>query len=122
MGFCENLRKYRIQKGYTQSEVADKCHVSTVSYSNYETGKTFPHNAQILSDICKVLDIQEYQLFCDEDETEKEIPVPIKKVSVTEEVIESTKQVLFSDEISRFDKHFLASSLFKLIFEFYEQK
>lgn len=37
-----NIKKIRVQKGFTQSEVASALGVSSVVYSRYETGKRQP--------------------------------------------------------------------------------
>ena len=42
MGFSEQLKKARLNKGYTQQQVADLMHISKSTYCGYETGKRQP--------------------------------------------------------------------------------
>ncbi len=129
MSFCENLREYRRLAGLTQAEVAQRCHISTVSYCNYENGKTFPHNMQVIKDICSALDIEESQLFSDIQSSRINTDEEINNDSFKDEAsyseviesIERVRKILFSDNVSSFNKHFLASSVFKTVFEFYNK-
>lgn len=47
MSFQENLRAYRLQRGYTQQDVADRLGVTKSTYCGYETGKRKPDVAKI---------------------------------------------------------------------------
>ena len=47
MGFSENLRKARENKGLTQQQVADSMGISKSTYCGYETGKRQPDVAKI---------------------------------------------------------------------------
>ena len=40
--FCDNLKKYRRQAGFSQSELADKLYVSRQCVSKWEKGITQP--------------------------------------------------------------------------------
>lgn len=40
--FTENLKKFRLDKGYTQEQVADKLNVNTQTVSRWECGTTLP--------------------------------------------------------------------------------
>ena len=39
---AENLRKYRIQKNYTQENIANFLHISPQSVSKWERGEAYP--------------------------------------------------------------------------------
>ena len=56
MQICERLKAARKNSGMTQEEVAEKIHVSRVSVSNWETGKTLPDIASLieLSDLYNI--------------------------------------------------------------------
>lgn len=47
MKFGEKLRKYRTEKGLTQSELAQKTGLKLNTISNYELGKTYPQNREV---------------------------------------------------------------------------
>ena len=40
--FIENLKKFRLAKGFTQEQVADKLNVNTQTVSRWECGTTLP--------------------------------------------------------------------------------
>ena len=48
MQICEKLKTARKNSGMTQEEVAEKIHVTRVSVSNWETGKTLPDIASLI--------------------------------------------------------------------------
>lgn len=54
MDFTEKLQKLRKEKGYTQSELAEKVGVSCRSIQNYELGARYPKR-NILDKLCAVL-------------------------------------------------------------------
>ncbi len=54
MEFTEKLQKLRKEKGYTQSELAEKIGVSCRSIQNYELGARYPKR-DILNKLCSVL-------------------------------------------------------------------
>ena len=60
--FRINLRKYRKQKGYSQSDLASILGKNQSTITRYENGELSP-DAKDISRICKALDIFEYQLF-----------------------------------------------------------
>lgn len=53
MTFAENLRKFRIEQGLTQIDLAEKCNISPKTLSSYETGRTEPN----LGEIKKLCDV-----------------------------------------------------------------
>lgn len=54
MDFTEKLQKLRKERGYTQSELAEKVGVSCRSIQNYELGDRYPKR-DILNRLCNVL-------------------------------------------------------------------
>ncbi|NLJ70260.1 MAG: helix-turn-helix transcriptional regulator [Clostridiaceae bacterium] len=56
MSFSENLKKARLNKGYTQQDVADRLNISVQAYSRYETTNQEPGATRLkeLSDILNV--------------------------------------------------------------------
>ncbi len=40
--FCENLKKYRLSKNYTQEQVANHLNVNVQTVSRWECGTTLP--------------------------------------------------------------------------------
>ncbi|MCY6482808.1 helix-turn-helix transcriptional regulator [Clostridium aestuarii] len=61
----ETIRKYRKQKGYTMTQLADKLNISIGLLSNIETGKTDSFQLTLLNNIIKKLSIpiSELELF-----------------------------------------------------------
>lgn len=53
---AENLRRIRKQKKYSQKVIAEKAKISTVAYSNIETGKSFPKD-ETLRDLAIALGV-----------------------------------------------------------------
>ena len=66
MNFAQRLEATRLEKGYTQEEIAKLVNVSQPSYWAYEKGKSIPHkNTQI--QIARVLGISVDELMKDEE-------------------------------------------------------
>ena len=53
MTFAENLRKYRVQHGFTQIDLSEKCGINPKTLSSYETGRTEPSLGEIRK-LCNV--------------------------------------------------------------------
>lgn len=66
MNFTEKLQKLRKEKGYTQSELAEKVGVSSRSIQNYELGARYPKR-NILDKLCEVLDTRVEYLVSSDD-------------------------------------------------------
>ena len=58
MEFTEKLQKLRKEKGYTQSELAEKIGITPANLSILKTGKAKAIRFSTLDAICKVLDCQ----------------------------------------------------------------
>lgn len=67
MHFAQRLEKLRLEKGYTQEELARLINVTQPTYWKYEHGGCLPHkNTQI--QLAKVLNITIEELMNDEEE------------------------------------------------------
>lgn len=67
MTFAKRLESLRLQRGYSQSEMANMVNVSQPSYWAYENGKSIPHkNTQI--QLARVLGVSVEELMKDETE------------------------------------------------------
>lgn len=62
MTLGEKIQTYRKNKGFTQRELAEKCHLATGTIQQYELGKRKPKIEQI-QNIAKALDIPVEYLF-----------------------------------------------------------
>ena len=56
----KELRSHRIIKNLSQKELANLVHIAPSYYSLIESGKADPSN-QILKDICRVLEIEDWR-------------------------------------------------------------
>lgn len=54
--FCENLKKLRIDNGYTQQDVAEFLKIDRSNYSKYERGKLEP-NLEMVVSLAKFYDV-----------------------------------------------------------------
>ena len=55
MKFADNLRKFRKQKGWTQSDLGEKCGINPKTLSSYEQGRTEPNLGEIVK-LCNAFD------------------------------------------------------------------
>ncbi len=71
--FSERLKKEREKKGWSQTELAEKIHVSRQSVSKWETGKNYP-SIEVIIDLSDLFNITIDDLLrSDEDLKEKVI-------------------------------------------------
>ncbi len=56
MGLCENIKKTRLKKKLTQTEVASRIPISQSNYSKIELGMVVP-DAITLKRICEILQV-----------------------------------------------------------------
>ena len=61
------IKAARVNKGYTQKEMADKLGISRAWYMQNEQGKVKPKEMFVLS-LCKVLDIEKENLILEGEE------------------------------------------------------
>ena len=68
-GFGTFIKEKRIQKNYSQKDLAELLFVSESAVSKWERGVSYP-GITLISDICKVLDISEKELIQSSDDSE----------------------------------------------------
>lgn len=68
MKFGEKLRKYRLEKGMTQSELAKQAGINVNTISNYESGKTYPQNREVYSILAQILGVDPDHLHNENDD------------------------------------------------------
>lgn len=68
--FAQNLRIFRLAKGYTQLEMSSQLNIRRQTYSNYENGKRLP-NLEIILAIKNILDVSLELLLADVTEPAK---------------------------------------------------
>lgn len=68
MKFGEKLRKYRLEKGMTQSELAKQAGINVNTISNYESGKTYPQNREVYSILAQILGVNPDHLHNENDD------------------------------------------------------
>lgn len=68
MKFGEKLRKYRLESGMTQSELAKQAGINVNTISNYESGKTYPQNREVYSILAKILGVNPDHLHNENDD------------------------------------------------------
>ena len=59
--FGSFIKEKRIEKGYSQKDLAEILFVSESAVSKWERGITYP-DITLITDICKALDITEHEL------------------------------------------------------------
>lgn len=67
--FGKYIREKRVQKGYSQAQLAELLFISESAVSKWERGINYP-DITMISDICKVLEINEHELITASDDTE----------------------------------------------------
>lgn len=68
MRFGEKLRKYRTEKGLTQTQLAEQVGVGLNTIANYEKGKTYPQNRDVYKKLAKVLEVDPDHLHNENDD------------------------------------------------------
>jgi transcriptional regulator with XRE-family HTH domain len=59
---ANNLKHFRIQRQFSQAQLAEKANISVTFLSNIERGKMFP-KVETLSRLTESLDVEVYELF-----------------------------------------------------------
>lgn len=67
MLFGEKLKELRLAKGYTQEQLAEMVDVTKRTMINYEQGRCYPKQTEILSRFAKIFDVSVDYLMSDED-------------------------------------------------------
>ena len=70
MPFGETLRRLRIEKGFSQQQLANKLHVDRTSISNWEGNRRFP-DVDMLSLLAKALGVDVAVLLASAEETDE---------------------------------------------------
>jgi len=63
--FVQNLKRYRINKGISQMEIAEQCDISPNYIGQIEIGRRFP-SLKLIEKIGNVLEIEPYRFFISE--------------------------------------------------------
>lgn len=67
--FGSFIKQARLNKGYTQKELADLLYIDVTAVSKWERGVTYP-DITLIPDICSSLDINEHELIMSSSDTE----------------------------------------------------
>lgn len=85
--FCDNLKTARLNKGFSQSFVAEQINVARSTYSLYENGKREP-NIDKIKKLASLLDVTASEL----------LGVPNFEISKIEILARNYKDYYFDDE------------------------
>ncbi|KAB7670809.1 helix-turn-helix domain-containing protein [Bacillus sp. B1-b2] len=80
MFFSERLKKEREKKGWSQTELAEKIHVSRQSVSKWETGKNYP-NIEVIIDLSDLFGITIDELLRSDEELKEKVIQDSKKLA-----------------------------------------
>ncbi|WP_099156578.1 helix-turn-helix domain-containing protein [Virgibacillus ndiopensis] len=72
MIFSERLKKEREKKGWSQTELAEKIHVSRQSVSKWETGKNYP-SIEVIIDLSDLFGITVDELLRSDEELKEKV-------------------------------------------------
>ncbi len=67
MLFGEKLKALRLERGYTQEQLAQKVDVTKRTLINYEQGRCYPKQTEILARLAQEFDVSVDYLMSDED-------------------------------------------------------
>jgi len=65
--FIQNLKNFRVQRGFTQAEFAEKCDTATSYIGQIEIGDRFP-SMKLIEKFAEVLQIKPHLLFFNESD------------------------------------------------------
>ena len=68
MKFGEKLRKFRLEKGMDQTELAKAAGIHVNTVSNYESGKTYPKKREVYITLANILGVEPNSLHNEEDD------------------------------------------------------
>ncbi len=77
----DNIRDFRIFRGLTQQELANKLHKAQNTIANWEKGQNSP-DVDIVVDICNILDITPNQLYGWDKCPELEVFLKEQKITI----------------------------------------
>lgn len=106
MTFGENLRKYRKQKGFTQSELAQKVGLGLNTIINYEGGRTYPKDRKVYALLAEALDVNINLLKNENDDfvSEAKEVYGARGAAQAEELIKDAHALFAGGELSDADK------------------
>lgn len=68
MKFAEKLKAARLDKGYTQKQLAEISHVALRTIVSYEKGDSYPRKRETYADLAKALDVEKNYLLTEDEE------------------------------------------------------
>lgn len=68
MKFAEKLKAARLDKGYTQKQLAEISHVALRTIVSYETGDSYPRKRETYAELAKALDVEKNYLLTEDEE------------------------------------------------------
>ena len=101
VNFGERLKKEREKRGWSQTFLAEKIHVSRQSVSKWETGKNYP-SIEVIIDLSDLFEITIDELLRSDE-------------ALTEKVIQDSKQLAYPKWKDFFDAVFLLGLLLLII-------
>ena len=101
MIFGEKLKQEREKRGWSQTELSEKIHVSRQSVSKWETGKNYP-SIEVIIDLSDLFDMTIDELLRSDEE-------------LTEKVIQDSKQLAHPKWKAFFDSLFLLGVFLLLV-------
>jgi len=91
---ASNIKRYRLFKGMTQTELASKIGMSPQYFSKIETARTGNLGLKYMIAICRELDIEVFQLFMEDSEVHVKFVVSNQNLESMERLIgEISKRV-----------------------------
>lgn len=68
MKFAEKLKTARLDKGYTQKQLAEISHVALRTIVSYEKGDSYPRKRETYAELAKALDVEKNYLLTEDEE------------------------------------------------------
>ena len=82
----KNIKKLRLENGYTQSELAEKLNVTHQTISSYETGRTLP-DINILSKLAEIYNVNIEELLYSSESEQKKLTNSIKITAIVSGIL-----------------------------------
>lgn len=68
MKYAEKLKAARLDKGYTQKQLAEISHVALRTIVSYEKGDSYPRKRETYAELAKALDVEKNYLLTEDEE------------------------------------------------------
>ena len=68
MKFAEKLKAARLDKGYTQKQLAEISHVALRTIVSFEKGDSYPRKRETYAELAKALDVEKNYLLTEDEE------------------------------------------------------